>query len=300
MSVLRRGFAALPPAVRLSALHGLGRYAPWEAGFDFTPPPLDPREEAGPPDFVGIGVQKAGTTWWYTLLLAHPGISSRPDIHKERHFFDRFGDEPFSASDIEDYHGWFPRRPGTLAGEWTPDYFTHPWVAPLVRRAAPQARLLLLLRDPVERYFSGLAHQKRLGLRCDGPTMAEAVQRGMYNLALTQWLEHFDPSQILVLQHERCVNDTDGQLATTFQFLGLSEYYLSDSERPARPPRDAARRAHDEDVRARLVDLYADDVAALVARRPEIDLTLWPSFAYLTGGDASSASNESISPTRRR
>ena len=72
MSVARRGFLALPPNVRLAALHRLGRYAPWEARFDFTPPAPGPGEEVGAPDFVGIGVQKAGTTWWYALDAEPP------------------------------------------------------------------------------------------------------------------------------------------------------------------------------------------------------------------------------------
>ena len=98
-----------------------------------------PGSSAGPPDFVGIGAQKAGTTWWYSLIAAHPGVTSRPDIHKERHFLSRFGAERFTPTDIDRYHGWFPRRAGTIAGEWTPDYLSCPWVAPLLSLAAPRA-----------------------------------------------------------------------------------------------------------------------------------------------------------------
>ena len=43
-------------------------------------------------------------------------------IEKERHFFGRFGLEPFGSSDIKDYHEWFPRKEGRITGEWTPDY----------------------------------------------------------------------------------------------------------------------------------------------------------------------------------
>jgi hypothetical protein len=301
VSVLRRGFLALPPNVRLAALHGLGRYAPWEARFDFTPPELGPAEEVGPPDFVGIGVQKAGTTWWYTLMLSHPDVSSRDDIHKERHFFDRFGSRTFGASDISDYHGWFPRRPGTRAGEWTPDYFSSAWVPPLLHRAAPEARLLLLLRDPVDRFFSGLAHQERAGLRCDGGALADAFERGMYHRSLARWQEHFPADQIQVLQLERCVAETDAQLARTFEFLGLSKYAVVPSERAVRPQRASARREYDKEVRARLVDLYAADVTALAAQLPDIDLSLWPNFAHLAGaGVPPDSVPESISPTRRR
>ena len=95
------------PRLRRRILHGLGRYAPWEPEFDFTPPPLGPGNETGPPDFVGIGVQKAGTTWWYELMLTHPGIFAPAGIHKERHFFDRFGARPMSA---------VGRRPATTGG----------------------------------------------------------------------------------------------------------------------------------------------------------------------------------------
>jgi Sulfotransferase domain len=299
MSVLRRGFLALPPNVRLAALHGLGRYAPWEERFDFTPPVPGPGEEVGAPDFVGIGVQKAGTTWWYTLMLNHPDVSSRRDIHKERHFFDRFGSRTFDTADISNYHGWFPRRPGTRAGEWTPDYFSCSWVPPLLKRAAPDTRLLLLLRDPVDRFFSGLAHQKRAGLRCDGGAIADAFERGMYHRSLTRWQQHFAKDQILVLQFERCVTDIDGQLARTFEFLGLSKYAVVPSEGAARAQQAPARRKYDEDVRARLVDLYAADVAALAAQLPDIDLTLWPSFAFMVGdGTPPDSVPGSISPAR--
>src|SRR6516162_10204326 len=95
VSVGRRALQKLPPSWRLATLHALGRYAPWEPQFDFTPPELRPGEVTGAPDFVGIGVQKAGTTWWYSLLAAHPDVSSRLDIHKERHFFDRFATMAF-------------------------------------------------------------------------------------------------------------------------------------------------------------------------------------------------------------
>jgi hypothetical protein len=53
-------------------------------------------------------------------------------------------------------------------------------------------------------------------------------------------------------------------------------------------------------MRARLVDLYASDVATLAARLPDIDLSLWPNFAHLAGGASPDSVPGSISPTRRR
>ena len=66
--------------MRAVLLHARGDYAPWEDGFDFTPPALLPGESVGPPDFVGVGFQKAGTSWWYELVVDHPVYSVRATL----------------------------------------------------------------------------------------------------------------------------------------------------------------------------------------------------------------------------
>jgi hypothetical protein len=280
---VRREFLRLPPGIRRHLLHRAGRYAPWEPGFDFTPPAPAPGEVTGPPDFVGIGVQKAGTTWWYHLIASHPDVTSRPDIHKERHFFDRFGSLPFGAADIEQYHGWFPRAEGTLAGEWTPDYVTFSWAPELLKRAAPKARILVLLRDPVERFRSGRDHQRRMGVPENAVTTASAVQRGFYLHALDGWLEQFEPDQLLVLQYERCLADPVDQLEATFRFLELPEFVPPGLGEARTPPTTSSQPLPPE-VKDRLVSDYESDVVALAERLPQIDLSLWTNFAYLKGG----------------
>ena len=109
-------FAKLPATARRSILHAFGKYAPWEDGFDPTPPSAGSNEVTGPPDFVGIGAQKAGTTWWYEAICAHPDVFSRVDIHKERHFFGRYVARPFGPEECDLYHEWFPRPPGEPDG----------------------------------------------------------------------------------------------------------------------------------------------------------------------------------------
>lgn len=269
--------AVLPAQARRAVLHAFGRYAPWEDGFDFTPPDPLPGETTGPPDFVGIGAQKSGTTWWYRLIAAHPEVAAREDIHKERHFFDRYVARAFGPDDRARYHGWFPRRCGTITGEWTPDYLHLAWVPALLAEAAPSARLLLMLRDPVERFRSGLSHHLQDRGVVSAEVHRDAVARGFYSQALQRWTRYFPEDQILVLQYERCVVDPHGQLARTYRFLGLGPFVpesltlrISETRQPV---------PLDPDARRRLADLYAEDVLALTSSYPELDVDLWPNFS---------------------
>ncbi|HTY97786.1 MAG TPA: hypothetical protein VMB91_12145, partial [Solirubrobacteraceae bacterium] len=70
-----------------------------DGGVDTPPPP--PQTPAGwrtgPPDFVGVGFQRCGTTRWYNLITAHPEVA-RPVAMKELHFFDRFYSGGFGES----------------------------------------------------------------------------------------------------------------------------------------------------------------------------------------------------------
>ena len=279
--VLRRvatpAFGALPAPARRAFLHAFGRYAPWEDGFDFSAPALAEGEVVGPPDFVGIGAQKSGTTWWHELIAAHPDVACRADIHKERHFFGRFATRPFGEADIENYHSWFPRPEARITGEWTPDYLHQAWVPPLLAQSAPDARLLLVVRDPVERFRSGLSHHRRHAGRITAEVHADAVERSLYGRHLEQWLEHVPRDRVLVLQYEQCAADPERQLEQTYRFLGLP---------PFSPPGLLTRvSASDElvpldrDARRRLADVYAPDVRLLATLVPDLDLDLWPSVA---------------------
>ncbi len=272
----RAAFRRLSPRTRSALLHRAGIYAPWEGGFDRTPPAPRPGETVGPPDFVGIGVQKAGTSWWYELIADHPGVTARPDLHKERHTLSHVGLEPFGPAEVARYHGWFPRRAGTITGEWTPDYLAYPWVAALLARSAPDARLLLILRDPVERFRSGLSFRLSQGALATEATVADAVRQGFYARALRGYLRYFDRDRILVLQYEQCSLDPAGQLAATYRFLGLDDHHRPDALRTA-VNASTNKQPLDPEPAGRLADLYAADLDELYSLVPEIDRSLWPS-----------------------
>src|SRR3990172_3685185 len=109
---------------------------------------------AGPPDFIGVGVHKAGTTWWWALLVGHPEIDAVAR-RKELHLLDRMRDVPVTEEQKAWYYRQFPRLPGHIAGEGTPRYMAMPRVPGIIREIAPAAKLLTIVREPVERYRSG-------------------------------------------------------------------------------------------------------------------------------------------------
>jgi len=254
------------------------------------PPHCPPDWLTGPPDFVGVGAQRSGTTRWFDLLVQHPEIETPPATRKELHYFDRFHPGGFTAEDAAVYHDYFPRPPGRLTGEWTPVYLAAPWVPPMLAAAAPDAKLLVSLRDPVERYLSGLQRHHRVARASDTRLNAmaplDAFMRGFYHAQLTQLLAHFDRSQVLILQYERCVREPVSQLRRTFAFLSLRDTgFLPDLA--AHPNHQPDKPELHPDARDALARAYLPDVARLADDFAEIDIGLWPNFAHLLVSGAS-------------
>ena len=242
------------------------------------PPPCPANERIGPPDFVGVGAQKAGTSWWHALLEAHPDVHRPAHQPKELHYFDVLWDRPWSAADATRYARYFPRPTGSITGEWTPGYMIDFWAPGLIARAAPAARILILLRDPIERFRSGLTHSddaSRTSL--SHRDAAGAFQRGLYAQQLRRVLDAFPREQVHIGQYEACREDPARELTRTFTFLGLRPVDLPPSvlEREVNPT--TGRKVELTDgLRAALQDGYAIDLEELRALVPELDLGRWP------------------------
>lgn len=250
---------------------------------EIPPPECPPGWHTGPPDFVGVGTQKSGTSWWWTLLAAHPGVEGGAHA-KELHFLSRFQRHPMADDDVAEYHRHFPRPPGQLAGEWTPRYMAIPSVVDALERAAPDARLLTILRDPVERYRSGLSQWYATRQRTGRPAEdergeREAVERGLYARQLEPLFERFGRDRVLVLQFERCLADPAGQFSRTLSFLGLPDWLPEPAVmRSPVNTTTAGKTELDPERRRRLVEGYRADVARLHDLVPDLDLALWPDF----------------------
>lgn len=238
----------------------------------------------GAPDFVGIGAQKSGTTWWFTSIIRHPEIQG--EVAKETHFFDSYANKEFGDDDVARYHRMFPRPEGRLIGEWTPRYMHDFWTPGLLHGAAPDARLLVILRDPMSRFISGVGHEAARVLGSvrkprrsyfEAMIADDALDRSMYSRQLLRILAHFDRDRLLVLQYEQCVLDPAAALRRTFDFLGVDP----DAPGVLSPPLQRVGRSH---PRAELPDRVLEDArvaleqdaARLRDMFPDVDLELWP------------------------
>ena len=241
-------------------------------GWQGNHPRLAPGEP-GPPDFVGIGAQRCGTSWWHSLIEQHPQVASLGWGAKELHYFN----DQWRAGQrrAEDYAHQFRRRPGQLAGEWTPRYMWDPWSVPALVQVAPAAKLLVMLRDPVARFRSGVRHAAKLHGDPSADDVTTAFTRGLYAAQLEPALRLVGAEQLLVLQFEQCVREPARFLDQTFDFLGVEPF------RPTGPGEKNQAVAPEVEISAVLGEAsrhqYAADARRLAGLFPgAIDLDLWP------------------------
>jgi hypothetical protein len=195
------------------------------------------------PDFLILGAQKAGTTALYAYLRWHPEITG-PSF-KEVSFFDRH-----YAKGERWYRAHMPVRRGSLVGEASPSYLFHPLAPERVSGMLPRARLIVLLRNPVDRAFSHYQHEVALGReplsfeealdreeeRMQGeldrmlrdPSYFSLawwnytyVARGRYAEQLERWFAAVPREQLLVLFTEELSADTAATYRRVLDFLGV-------------------------------------------------------------------------------
>jgi hypothetical protein len=184
------------------------------------------------PDFVVIGAPKCGTTFFYHLLSKHPHVE--PAAFKEVHFFDLLWEEG-----VEWYRQCFlppEQRDGrwTITGDGTPSYLFHPLAAERMSEVIPQARLIALLRNPVDRSYSAYHHRAKH--KDEIETFEESVRKSLasakqgflsqsiYVDHLLRWRKFFGEEQMLVLKSEDFFGHPRETLKTTLGFLGLPDW----------------------------------------------------------------------------
>lgn len=212
------------------------------------------------PDFIIIGGQRCGTSSIYRYLVQHPCIA--PAQTKEVHFFDHNfhkGRLWYRARFSPVWSRWLALARGRqfATGEASPYYMFHPHVPRRIFQTIPQAKLIALLRNPVDRAYSHYQHAVRKGR--ENLPFEEAIQkeaerlrdetelmlvdkhnssavhqhnsylsRGVYVDLLKAWLSLFPGQQLLVLRSEDFFADTGGTLERVFSFLKLPPWKIQD------------------------------------------------------------------------
>lgn len=249
------------------------------------------------PDFLIIGTKRGGTTSLWNYLIEHPDVLPmfpRAQEIKSPHYFDIHYERGRAW-----YRSFFPTqrarqghqyRTGrqALAGEASPYYMFHPLAPARIASDLPNVRLIVSLRNPVDRIWShyhervagrterlsfeaALASEKS---RLEGEEeriVAEAphyyswhhdlstyLARGRYDEQLTRLFQFFPQEKLLILRAEDFYADPQGEVATVSRFLGLSETPLANAAQYNKLPRSDMPR----DVRARLEDYYRSSVGA--------------------------------------
>lgn len=270
MTRVRAAYGSFRHPTTRASVHAPGGSLPY--------PPIGANQITGVPDFVGVGVMKAGTSRWYQLIVDHPGVADVAGRLKEVHFFDAFHSREPTSEERAAYARYFPRDVDRLVGEWTPRYLHDHWTPRLLAEVAPQTRVLVMLRDPISRYVSGVAHELNRKAQ-PGPTVAnDHFARGLYHHQISRLRHWFPPEQILVLQYERCIEDAGAQLAATYDFLGLDPTHvpagLDQRVNATWGLKPDLERSQVESLAAG----YAQDLRQLAVDQPDLDLDLWPTW----------------------
>jgi hypothetical protein len=211
------------------------------------------------PDFLIIGTQRGGTTSLYKYLVQHPNLSHA--LTKEIRFFDLN-----YHRGLPWYRSRFPsrrrsemsgRRRGAepMVGEASPDYLFHPLAPARVAHDLPEAKLIVLLRNPIDRAFSHYWHQVKRGHETLSFPEAVAAEperlageldrilsdpsyvsyerhhhsylaRGIYVDQLAAWLELIPRGRFLIERSEDFFSDPAVVFKRVLAFLGLPAFDL--------------------------------------------------------------------------
>lgn len=209
------------------------------------------------PNFLIIGAQRCGTTSLYSYLVQHPWVS--PAWAKELDFFSKnfakglaWYRSQFPTS-LERVYAQYLRQRRLLTGEASPSYMIYPHAPRRAWQIIPGAKLIALLRNPVDRAYSHFQAMVKAGV--ERLSFEEAIEaeperlrtelerirrdeqyysltcdnycylsRGLYRDQLDAWMVFFPKEQLLILQSEELFADPPGVLARVFEFLGAPRY----------------------------------------------------------------------------
>lgn len=198
------------------------------------------------PSFIIIGTARGGTTSLFNYLSLHPQIEM--PVKKEIAFFCTHFNKGLSW-----YRSHFPVKSDDtlITGEASPYYLSHPKAAQRLKSLFPDIKIIVLLRNPIERAFSSYKNIKKLGLESsknfetaisleEERTKGEEEKiisgdhyysqqhqhysylgRSMYHKELERWFREFPAHQFHIINSEAFYADPGEAYKETIRFLGL-------------------------------------------------------------------------------
>jgi hypothetical protein len=184
------------------------------------------------PDFMVVGAQKAATTWLFECLDEHPEIFV--PVKKELHFFCNLDDCRFSSKNKG--MNWYLSQFDThkevkFVGELTTDYMYYEHVAKELYDFNSNLKIVVLLRNPVERAYSAYwmwkRHNKKLPpfgqmIRQPGNSF---IRRGLYGQQIKPYLELFGKSRVRMYVLEEIKLSPDKFIEDLYQFIGVNKVF---------------------------------------------------------------------------
>ena len=200
-------------------------------------------------DFFIVGAPKAGTTSLYYYLKEHPEIEMSRE--KEPNYFsDKFiqnqgmyyGSQRIKSE--EKYHSLFNKQDKeVIFGEASVSYLFFDHVAKNIKQYNAEAKIIIMLRNPIDRAFSHYLMDYRLGLINDSfesvinkkskNTNAslfyqQYIEVSKYSVQVKRYLEEFDSDNILFIDYDDFKKDTKGIVRKVYSFLGVNTEKKSD------------------------------------------------------------------------
>ncbi|OAB55122.1 sulfotransferase [Phormidium willei BDU 130791] len=200
------------------------------------------------PNFLVIGVQKAGTTSIYRYLRQHPQVYMSPV--KETNFLERDWTEqttpkvkkPKKVNTLEKYIALFDEVQDEIAiGEASPNYLFHYKTSiPTIQNLVPDAKLVVILRNPIERAYSDyLMHLRDAinGVECRSlseqasrrPITSHQIRKGFYAESLQAFMNQFGVDQVKVCLYDDLVQDPVAMMQGIYRFIGVDDSFVPDT-----------------------------------------------------------------------
>jgi Sulfotransferase family len=199
------------------------------------------------PNFMMIGVAKAGTTSFFRYLDQHPQIFVC-EIKATNYFgyedardwkWHEEGDAPllqnFPVRSLAEYEAVFNKASNEIAvGEVSPQYFRCPNAAQRIHDYSPNVKLVLNLRNPADRAFSGFMMRTRRGEEVKGfyeelTPRSSHVKEGFYAKRLKRYLDLFPREQIKIYIFEEFRKNAAGTISDLYGFLGVDPSFAPDT-----------------------------------------------------------------------